>query len=210
MGFYRYMSAFFALLGCAWLSGCLAADQVATSPAYPATNELLIKEETFLFRRTGDTGVLALEDGTELKEFLMRLGGSTAGQVRLTPLAADISSEDLEAMTVETGLFRSVIVTIGPAEFPDGTENSLRVEVIYALNKLANCQDYLSIRKLDDVRLTSPGFGCAVERNLRLSLASPAPRGLSPRLHRPSAEQDAKAVRQLMDRPPVAFPPVDK
>ena len=194
----------------AMLYGCADEPLPTSSFTSRPANEILSQTYAMQFTVDAEKKILISEDGVPLQTFLSNLATEPPGLIELQPVGAGIEPRELMETLDKSGIIRISEIEILPPETSRKSAPGLRLEATYYLYKLADCRDTLHLRKLDHIELTSPGFGCAVERNLMLSLARPSDWRQGRRLARPSAQSDAKAVSTFYEAPPTPFPPVDK
>ncbi len=203
----RYIRPAALLLLASMLGGCLGGETPETLPGDLARNHIESKSYLVSFHESG-TGEAVTRDGHPLVDFLTDLTRDPPGYVSLQPVGDALPSDRLLDILSRSGLMGvSSVGLLAPAA---GSDRLLDIEVTYYFYRLADCGIDLSYRKLDHMAMTSPGFGCAVERNRMLSLARPTDWYGGRRLAPPLAQMDAKAVTTLHDRAPIAFPPADR
>ncbi|MCF8467490.1 MAG: hypothetical protein K9G33_08830 [Sneathiella sp.] len=188
------------------LYGCAEEPLPTSAVAARQANEILSRTYAMQFTLDAEKHTLISEDGLPLQAFLGNLATDPPGLIELRPAGPEIDARELMETLEKSGIYRLSEIAILPVDTSQKTTPGLRLEATFYLYKLAVCRDYLDQRKLDHVALSSPGFGCAVERNLMLSLARPSDWRQGRRLAPPSAQSDAKAVSTLYEMPPTPFP----
>ncbi|WP_373085687.1 hypothetical protein [Sneathiella sp.] len=193
-----------AIIASLFLSAC--ADPVPVSPiAAQPQNEIIAKSYTVNFYDDVKTGQLVSGTGQPFPRFLQDLARVPSASLQLRQMSPEL---DMKAL-LETVQVSKINHVLDVAIVPDGGSGTsaavLRANVTYYLFRFVDCADNLDQRKLDRVELTSPGFGCAVERNLMLSLARPGDWHQGRRSTPPLAITDAAAVRRFYEAAPRPF-----
>ena len=188
---------------------CELYSPAVSSPTTIISNEIVSETYRVVFAVDPVDQQLKAKNGNSLTDFLRDLAAAEPGSIRLTPVGEQLDIAKVRDAIWTTGIYRTSNVDVTPVALEKMEDADLYADVTVYLFKLSECQDYNGPGKLDGTNMTSPGFGCAVERNLMLSLSNPGDWALGQRLSRPSAQSDAKAVLNLYDRAPTPFPQVD-
>ncbi|MEX1035659.1 MAG: hypothetical protein WDZ54_06855 [Sneathiella sp.] len=187
------------------LGGCFGPTNPSVLTASQSKNDIESKSYHISFTQTGNDTEMRAHDGLSLPDFLRDLALDPPGYVSFRPSGDSFDEPRLLDMLQQSGLARSSDIELRPTTAnPKGP--ALTVEVTYYYYRLANCGTDLEFRKLDHIALTSPGFGCAVERNRMLSLARPADWHYGRPLAAPLAGPDVKAVTIWQNADPTPFP----
>ncbi len=193
------------LLALLALSACTAPENPTTLPISQGKNGIESKSYLISFSPQGTDGDLRAHDGLSFSDFLDDLVRDPPGYANFRPNGNQMDEASLMERLQLSGLVGSSDIEVTPAP-ENPTAAALTVRVTYYYYRLADCGTDLSFRKLDHIAMTSPGFGCAVERNRMLSLARPEDwrqgRALAPSLAGP----DVKAVTTWQNAAPRPFP----
>ena len=200
-----FTAAVLLLLAFPALGACTAPQNPTTLPVSQGKNGAESKSYLISFSPQVTDGDLRAHDGLSFSDFLNDLVRDPPGYAHFRLNNSRMDEALLMERLQQSGLARSSDIEINPApESP--TAAALTVRVTYYYYRLADCGTDLSFRKLDHIAMTSPGFGCAVERNRMLSLARPDDwrqgRSLAPALAGP----DVKAVTTWQNAAPRPFP----
>jgi type IV pilus biogenesis protein CpaD/CtpE len=197
-------------LGIPFFSGCLSASPAAISPRPWTGNQVLSKTYTEDFSLLANRKTMVSKTGKDFDEFLRDTIISAPGLVVFR-----LKKYNEDAARIWTSISASGIQEVSKVlvqQTPSTNERTpaLTLELTYFAYKLADCGGIANLRKIDSTSLTSPGFGCSVERNRMLSLSYPPDWQQGRQTSPPFAIQDGQAVKSLYEKPPRSFPPVNK
>ncbi len=155
------------------MSGCL--EPGANSISYPEHSSIAVIRESFSVDLKIDPQAGGfLVSGKPYDIFLQDLARISPQVIKLTPKHGTVDLSGLLAdLWALSGNRRGQVVIASPN--PDLLpEADIRLDISYFLYRVPTCGVALARRKLDQSGLITAGFGCAVERNLVLSLTDPS------------------------------------
>ena len=197
-------------LGILLLSGCMSTSPAAISPRPWSGNQVVSKSYMVEFSLAENRQSLVSKTGKDFDEFLR-------DTIILAPglVVFSVKKYNEEAARIWASISASEIQKVSKVlvqQVPAATEKTpdLTLELTYFSYKLADCGEIINPRKIDSMSLMSPGFGCSVERNRMLSLSYPPDWQQGRPTTQSLAIQDGQAVKSLYEKPPRAFPPVNK
>ncbi|MZR31812.1 CpaD family pilus assembly lipoprotein [Sneathiella litorea] len=198
------------LCGILLLTGCSGSEMSRILPQNLAKTELQSQSYHLSFYSNGPDGFLRAQNGQGLSSFLQKLTLDPPGYVKFQPVGNSLTERDIVTLLEQSGLHRRSAVDIMPGTLATTKGRVLDVVVTYYSYTLGNCGAHLDQRLLDHTAMTSPGFGCAVNRNRMMSLVNPGSTQNRNYLAPPLARSEVKAVTTYQRLAPVPFPPANQ
>jgi hypothetical protein len=155
------------------ISGCLDSGLEQISYPDPITTTVFSETITVDVDVDQESGEFLLSSGNSYEEFIDSLSRTPPHIIKLTPKHGRIDMSGLQAELWAIAMeHKTQVITTPPNKYL-AAETDIRVEIIYFVYEFRPCGATLARRKLDQSGLTTPGFGCAVYKNLLLSIVDP-------------------------------------
>lgn len=200
----KYLTVIFALS----LTGCIESSHPVNLTHNSTDHKILSRTTSERFVKAMSDNKFRDKNGVTLDLFLKNasvlypdyVGVETATEKSdLSRIWASINSSGIQEVS------RVQVLHSTPRP---GKNSTVKVEIVYFLYQLSDCSKINNPRKIDSTQLTSPGFGCAVERNRLLSLSNPEDWQLGRQGTAPNSARDVKAVQDYSRQAPRQFSPV--
>jgi type IV pilus biogenesis protein CpaD/CtpE len=188
------------------LTSCIDRAQPVNLTHSSAKNRIVSKTITEHFVKGKPDNNYLSESGVGLVTFLRNSSFSNPDYVFLEASVAKSDLSTIWASIDASGILESSkvrVLQLPPEQDPGFV---VKVDAVYFLYQLSDCSKITSPRKLDSTQLTSPGFGCSVERNRLLSLSNPEDWLMGRQGTRPNSAKDVKAVQDYHAQATRPFP----
>ncbi len=155
------------------LSGCLDIGLEQISYPDPITTNVISETITVGVDVDEESGEFLLSSGNSYGDFIDSLSLTPPHIINLTPKHGGIDMSGLQAELWAIATEHKTQIIINSPDRNMAAVPDIRVGITYFFYEVGPCGANLGRRKLDQSGLTTPGFGCAVHKNLLLSIVDP-------------------------------------